>query len=329
MRLSMAAAFCSTMALAQGSEREEYGVAVPVTLSGGAFYTHRLQVRERARHPEAAAFRAMLYPTVKLGSHWFGYAALQVHSTPYFYYDAFNPARDLEIELVQGYVGYAARKGRTTMAIKAGQLVSAFGSFPLRYNDAENPLMDQPLSYIQSLTLRHDQLSCGTADLHKQTYGSVIADRGGAVGRARGMTPVTLYGMRSTQIEISADRVDARFQVTSGSPINPQGWSFGRYCSGQPALASRSGCNGRRASSTDCSRERLGIGYRAATARSVQGPVRPAKTHEDAHRSAPWNQGFAGRLRRSGHNDCTCDSHGLNHARNSAACRWRVADSGC
>jgi|RhiMethySRZTD1v2_1073278.scaffolds.fasta_scaffold1540227_2 hypothetical protein len=43
------------------------------------------------------------------------------------------------------------------------------------------------------------------------------------------MTPVTLYGMRGAQIEISADRVDARFQVTSGSPINPQGWTFGRY----------------------------------------------------------------------------------------------------
>ena len=67
MRLSMAAAVCATMAMAQGSEREEYGVAVPVTLSGGAFYNHRLQVRERARHPEAAAFRAMLYPTVKAG----------------------------------------------------------------------------------------------------------------------------------------------------------------------------------------------------------------------------------------------------------------------
>lgn len=211
------------------SAQGEYGIAVPVTLSGGAFYTHRLQVRERTRYPAAAAVRAMLYPTVRLGSHWFGYAALQVHSTPYFYYDAFNPAREIEAELIQGYIGYTASKGRTTIAVKAGQLVSAFGSFPLRYDDAENPLMDQPLSYIQTITLRHDQLSCGTADLRRQTYGSVAASCGGAVGRARGLTPVTLYGLRGAQVEVSSGRVDGRFQVTSGSPANPQGWTFGRY----------------------------------------------------------------------------------------------------
>jgi hypothetical protein len=126
-------------------------------------------------------------------------------------------------------VGYTATRGKTTVAVKAGQLVSAFGSFPLRYDDAENPLMDQPLSYIQSLTLRKDQLACGTADLRKQTYGSVAVSCGGAQGRARGLTPVTLYGLRGAQIEIAAGRMDARFQLTSGSPANPQGWTFGHY----------------------------------------------------------------------------------------------------
>ena len=51
------------------------------------------------------------------------------------------------------------------MVIKAGRLTSAFGAFPLHYDDADNPLLDQPLSYVQTLALRHDQLPCGVEDL--------------------------------------------------------------------------------------------------------------------------------------------------------------------
>ena len=36
---------------------------------------------------------------------------------------------------------------------KAGQLTSAFGSFPIRYDDMANPLIDQPLAYRTELKL--------------------------------------------------------------------------------------------------------------------------------------------------------------------------------
>jgi len=171
----------------------------------------------------------MLYPTVKLGKHWFAYGAIQSRLMPYFYYDAFLPDRGLDTDLIQCYVGYTVRSGGSTLVIKAGQMVSAFGSFPLRYDDMDNPVLDQPLSYITELPLRTDQLICGVNDLLRQHYGSVAASCGGAPGRGAGLTPVTLYGMPGVQAEVSSHRLDARLQVTSGSPANPLGWNDFRH----------------------------------------------------------------------------------------------------
>ena len=118
----------------------------------------------------------------------------------------------------------------TTVIVKAGRLLPAFGSFPLRYDDAENPLLDQPLSYIQTLTLRAGQLPCGRNDLAHQYYGSVWHQCGGVPNRDEGLTPVALYGLPAAQVDISGHRLDARLQVSSGSPSNPRRLNeFGRY----------------------------------------------------------------------------------------------------
>lgn len=219
--LRFAAFFIACAAFAQDSESS---LSMPVTLSGGAFYSDRLQLRNPDASPGAAAFRAMLYPTLKLGSHWFAYAAVQVRSMPYFYYDAFLPDRGVDADVIQAFVGYSAHRGKFSMVLKAGRLVSAFGSFPLRYDDAENPLLDQPLAYITEVPLRADQIPCGTADLRSQFYGSVGNACGGTPGRGPGLQPVTLYGLPGFEADISDGRVDARLQLTSGSPANPQGF---------------------------------------------------------------------------------------------------------
>jgi len=106
--------------------------------------------------------------------------------------------------------------------IKAGQLSSAFGAFPLHYDDAENSLLDQPLGYITRLPLTTGQIPCGTNDLLRQHYGSVSNSCGGAPGRAPGLVPATLYGLPGFETDFSAGRLDARLQLTSGSPANPQ-----------------------------------------------------------------------------------------------------------
>jgi hypothetical protein len=197
---------------------QESGISMPITVSGGALYSQRLQLEEPSHSPGAVGFRAVLYPTVKLGSHWFGYAAVQLRETPYFYYDAFFPEHEYYSTVMQAFIGYSVRKGNTAVVIKAGELSSAFGAFPLRYDDADNPLLDQPLSYITEVPLRTDQIPCGTNDLIHQNYGFVNNACGGTPGGGAGLTPVTLYSLPGAEVDLSSGRLDGRFQLTSGSP---------------------------------------------------------------------------------------------------------------
>ena len=207
------------------AQESDFGITVPVTASAGVMDSQRLRLSNPANAQAAFGLRLMLYPTVKLGRHWFGYAAVQVRLMPYFYYDAFLPDRSLRTDVIQGYAGYSVQAGRASLVIKAGQLVSAFGAFPLRYDDLENPLLDQPLAYITRMPVPSNQLLCGTSGLLRQHYGFVSGSCGGAPGAGNAITPVTLYGLPGVEAEISLRQFDARLQVTSGSPANPQSWS--------------------------------------------------------------------------------------------------------
>jgi len=189
--------------------QEDYGFSVPVTLSGGAMYTQRLQSEDAKESPAAAAFRAMLYPTLELGHHWFGYAAVQVRSTPYFYYDAFDSGHHVYADAIQAFIGYSLHVAKATLIIKAGKLSTAFGAFPLDYDDALNPLLDQPLSYVTDLPFGPGQILSGTNSLlYRRQYSDLV--------------PVTLDGLPGVEADLSAGRADARLQLTSGSPANPQ-----------------------------------------------------------------------------------------------------------
>jgi hypothetical protein len=215
---------CGMAMVPSPAQEANYGFSVPVTLSGGAMYTGRLQAEEPGS-PATAGFRAMLYPTLKLGSHWFAYAAVQIRLAPYFYYDAYDPDHEFYTGVIQAFLGYSFHAGNISMVVKAGQLSSAFGSFPPRYDDLENPLLDQPLPYITQLSLNANQLPCGVKDLTSQTYGSVWFQCGGAPGAQSGLTPVTLYGLPGIEADMSGYHLDARLQITSGSPVNPQGFA--------------------------------------------------------------------------------------------------------
>jgi hypothetical protein len=48
----------------------------------------------------------MFYPSVKLSPHWFGYAAVQVSSEPYFFEDTYSSERSVEAQPLQAFVGY-------------------------------------------------------------------------------------------------------------------------------------------------------------------------------------------------------------------------------
>ncbi len=163
------------------------GISLPFTISGLGMQTHRLQTEDPNALSAAAAFRATLYPSIKLGPHWFGYAAVQVRSEPYFFEEAYSAERSVEARTLQAFIGYSIRGNSKSLVIKGGQLSSAFGSFLPRYDDAVNPLIDLPLAY---------------GYYYK---------------------PVSFTGVVGLEADTNIRRLDARFQLTNSSPMRPVG----------------------------------------------------------------------------------------------------------
>ena len=200
------------------------GVVMPFAVTGGVLVSERPRAADPSAGQVMPGFRASFYPSLKINSRWFVYSAIDVRSKPFFYYDAFYPGHDVETRLQQLFLGYSWRGEESAIEVKAGKLPSAFGSFPLRYDDTVNPLLDQPYGYAYVVKLRPDQMPCGVNDLlHQQTYPLYLKHYcGGATGERMGMIPVTLNGVPGVEISGSWSKVDARAQITNSSPSNPQ-----------------------------------------------------------------------------------------------------------
>src|SRR6185295_8495323 len=76
----LAAIFCARAA----AQEADAGFTMPVTITGGALYTHRLTADDPDGRPYGGAFHAVLNPGLKLGPHWFVYSSIHVRSTPFF-----------------------------------------------------------------------------------------------------------------------------------------------------------------------------------------------------------------------------------------------------
>jgi hypothetical protein len=172
-----------------------YGVSAPVVVSGGATYVRNSGGDDPVSSKEQGGLHATVAPSARLGAHWFAYSLVDARSSGYldYSYDDKNPA--LEVKLLQAYVGYKHYFKGVSLLIKAGRLASAFGSYPLQYNDAKTALIDPPTSYFEPLAIRPD---------------------------AYGLVPVTLYGIPGIETQIAWGRIDARAQMTNSSPANPQ-----------------------------------------------------------------------------------------------------------
>jgi hypothetical protein len=214
-------ASASVLAHAQDASR---GMAMPFTVTGGSLVSERAKAEDPNAASVTAGFRAILYPGFKVNSRWYGLSAIQVRSAPFYYYDAFYPEKEIELEVQQLFLGYRWTGEESAFGFKVGKLPSAFGSFPLRYSDSINPLLDQPFAYAYAVKLRPDQRPCGTADLdHQKTYPVYVHHYcGGATMVRNGMVPVTLYGLPGAELHGSWHKVDGRFQLTNSSPANPQ-----------------------------------------------------------------------------------------------------------
>ncbi len=192
-------AFIVSLCPSVAAQDAEYGVALPITFSAGFLNTQRAQYDDPTAPRDFGAFRLLALPEIKLGSHWYGYGALQLRLTPYFYQDAYEDVRQIKFDTLQAFLGYSRTWNHTAVGVKVGKLSSAFGAFPLHYDDMVNPLLDQPLQYNYLLL--------------QPTPGS---------NSAYGLSPVTLYGLPAAEIDFSRNHLDMRFQLINSSPYNPR-----------------------------------------------------------------------------------------------------------
>jgi hypothetical protein len=162
------------------------GIDLRATISGEAVYDNQLTESPRSGAPAAAGFRAMLYPTWKMGKHWVVSGAIDVNSTPYFEEDFSDRGYGVKSHIIQANVGYSNVWKNGSVVVRAGQLPSAFGAFLLRYDDAENPLINMPME-----------------------YGYYYAG-------------VTTAGLTGAQVDLTQGKWDGRVQLVNSSAADPR-----------------------------------------------------------------------------------------------------------
>jgi hypothetical protein len=109
---------------------------------------------------------------------------VQVHSRPYFYEQFSTQGYGVRGDVLQAHLTYSRFWQNGSVAVRAGQLSSAFGSFLLRYDDADNPVIDMPVSY-------------------------------GYYYKG-----VTSYGLMGAQVDATLGKLDLRAQFVNSSPAN-------------------------------------------------------------------------------------------------------------
>jgi hypothetical protein len=206
------------------AQEAEAGFSLPLTISGSA---HAIQTSEagNSRQPQSSAgFRALLSPSLRFNSHWFVYSVIDAQSSDYrSYKTGWSHSDAITARLMQGYIGYKAAVKSASILVKAGRLASAFGLYPLDYDDAKTWFIEPPPQYTATLPLRPDQLPCSIYNVLNRGYEESVRFRcNGPTADRYGIVPVTLYGIPGFETQVSWNRMDARLQVTNSSPANPQ-----------------------------------------------------------------------------------------------------------
>jgi hypothetical protein len=130
--------------------------------------------------------RSVVYPTLKFSDNWFITGALQLATRPYFYEDLSTSGYGAKGNVLQSTLNYARVFHNGSVLVRAGEMPTAFGSFLLRYDDADNALVDLPIE-----------------------YGYYYA-------------PVSILGVAGAQVDATGSKVDARLQFANSSPANPR-----------------------------------------------------------------------------------------------------------
>jgi hypothetical protein len=179
--------FCGVLhSIPANAQEASSGFDLRATLSGQLSASNELTQPPRSGSAVTAGFRSVVYPTWKINDNWFVTGALQFVTRPYFYWDFSTPGYGAKGYVLQASLNYARVSGKGSLLVRAGQLSSVFGSFLLRYDDAENPVVDLPMEYGYYYS------------------------------------PVSTLGLAGAEVDASRGKWDARAQFANSSPANPR-----------------------------------------------------------------------------------------------------------
>jgi hypothetical protein len=162
------------------------GLDLRATLSGQFAASNVYEEAPRSGEPVGAGFRSVFYPTWKLSENWGFTGAWQLYSRPYFFQDFSDSGEGVNGNILQASLNYSRVSEAGSFMIRAGQLSTAFGSFLLRYDDADNALVDLPIQY-------------GYYD-----------------------SPVSTLSVAGAQVDATRGKWDGRVQFANSSPANPR-----------------------------------------------------------------------------------------------------------
>lgn len=205
------------ISLTVSGQEASSGLDLRATVAAEAVYSRNLSEFPRDGTPAVAGARAVLYPTWKINAHWTVSGAVQTVTRPWFYADLYTQGYGARVRVLQANLGYTRVWNEGAVVIRAGQLSSAFGSYLLHYDDADNPLLDNP-----------------------QAYGYYYQ-------------PVTTSGLAGAQADLTLHGWDARVQFVNSSPANPRSVfaaeQYGNWAAGigySPRQGFRAGISGYR-----------------------------------------------------------------------------------
>ncbi len=162
------------------------GVDLRATLSGQLTTSSIFTQPAVAEPPVSAGFRGVVYPTFKLSDHWTITSALQLNTRRYFFDDFSDSGAGARGRVLQASLNYSRVSEKGSILVRAGELSTAFGSFLLRYDDADNPLANVPLGYGYYYAL------------------------------------VSSLGVAGVQVDATRGKFDGRVQFANSSPANPR-----------------------------------------------------------------------------------------------------------
>jgi hypothetical protein len=162
------------------------GLDLRESLSGQFAASNVFTEAPRSGVPVGAGFRSVSYPTWKFSDHWAVSGAWQLNSRPYFNEDFSNAGNGVNGYLLQASLNYSRVSNKGSILIRVGELSTAFGSFLLRYDDADNPVVDMPME-----------------------YGYYYA-------------PISFLSVAGAQIDGTRGKWDGRVQFANSSPANPR-----------------------------------------------------------------------------------------------------------